>query len=138
MTCCQPVPSANAPCTSTIVGLTAVRAAAWAAGCAPAVVAATITASDRRRWRASVMAARRPARRRRGRAAERPERRAQLGHEERRLLPRREVAALRERVVVNELRIRALRPAARRRVDLVGEGAHGDRDLDAPRVEEAA
>ena len=48
------------------------------------------------------------------------------------------MAALGEPVVVDELGIRLLRPALRRLVDLVGEGAHGDRDLDAPRIEEAA
>ena len=62
---------------------------------------------------------------------------AQFGGEELRLLPGREVAAFVELVVVDQLRIRLLRPAPRRRIDLVGKGAHGDRDLDAPDVEEA-
>ena len=39
---------------------------------------------------------------------------------------------------MDELGIRLLSPALRRLVDLVGESAHGDRDLDAPHVEEAA
>jgi hypothetical protein len=46
------------------------------------------------------------------------------------------VAALVELVVMDELGIRPLCPAPRGRVDLVGEGAHGDRDLDALDVEE--
>ena len=41
-------------------------------------------------------------------------------------------------VVVDKFGIRALRPAPRSRIDLVGEGTHGNRDLDAPHVEEAA
>ena len=62
----------------------------------------------------------------------------QLGGEGHRLLPGGEVAALGKPVVVDELRIGLLGPALRRLVDLVGEGADGDRDLDAPRIEEAA
>src|SRR4051812_38558619 len=69
--------------------------------------------------------------------AQRFERRTHLGDEELRLLPGREVGALRELVVVNEFWVRFLCPAPRGRIDLVGEGAHSDRDLDAPYVEEA-
>ena len=39
---------------------------------------------------------------------------------------------------MDELGIRLLRPTLRRLVDLFGESAHGDRDLDAPHIEEAA
>ncbi len=45
------------------------------------------------------------------------------------------MAASRQLVVVDELRERPLRPAARRRIELVGEHAHGDRDGDAFDVE---
>src|SRR5437660_4425911 len=71
-------------------------------------------------------------------SAKRSERCAQLVHEELGLLPSREMAALVEPVVVNELRISPLCPAPRGGIDLVREGAHGDRDLDAPRIEEAS
>src|SRR5262245_46071024 len=60
------------------------------------------------------------------------------GHEQLRLFPRREVSAFGEPVVVDQLGIRLLSPTLRRLVDLFGESAHGDRDLDAPHVEEAA
>src|SRR5262249_1802004 len=66
------------------------------------------------------------------------ERGAHLGDEERGLLPRREVSTLGQLVVVDELRVRLLRPTARCLIELVREGAHGDRDLDAPRVEETS
>src|SRR5206468_90591 len=56
--------------------------------------------------------------------AQGPERRLDLGHEELRLLPGREVAAFVELVVVDEVGIRPLRPAPRRRVELVGKDAH--------------
>ena len=56
--------------------------------------------------------------------------------EELRLLPGREVTALVELVVVDELGIRLLRPAPRGLIELVGKGAHGDRDGDALRREE--
>src|SRR6266568_5367798 len=71
-------------------------------------------------------------------SAKRLEARAHLGDEELGLLPRREVAALGELVVVDELRIRPLRPPLRGGVDLLGKDAHGDGNLDAPGVEEAA
>src|SRR5688500_19676528 len=70
--------------------------------------------------------------------AQGPEGGAQLGAERGRLLPGGEMAALPGPVVVDQLRIGLLRPALGRLVDLVREGAHGDRDLDPPRVEEAA
>jgi hypothetical protein len=44
---------------------------------------------------------------------QRLERRAQLGREELRLLSRREVAALLDRVVIDQLGVRSLRPAPR-------------------------
>src|SRR5262245_1052423 len=69
-------------------------------------------------------------------SANRFERRAKLGAEQLRLLPRGEVSSLVEPVVVDELGKGLLRPASRRLVELVGERAHGDRDLDALDVEE--
>src|ERR1043166_6734924 len=69
---------------------------------------------------------------------QRSERRAQIGHEKLRLLPGREVAAFVVLVVENEFGIRFLSPTLWRLVDLFGESAHGDRDLDAPHIEEAA
>ena len=48
------------------------------------------------------------------------------------------MTALVELVVMDEFGIRPLCPAARGRIDFVGEGAHGDRDRDAPDVEEAS
>ena len=72
------------------------------------------------------------------RLAQRLERGPQLRREELRLLPGGEMSALRKLVVVDELGIGLLGPALRRLVDLVREGADGDRDLDAPDVEEAA
>ena len=61
--------------------------------------------------------------RRRG-SAQRPERGANLLREQLRLLPRREVAALRRSVVVDEVRIRLLVPAAGGLVELLREDAH--------------
>src|SRR3954469_12717611 len=52
------------------------------------------------------------------------------------LLPGGEVAALVEAVVVHQLRIGLLGPAARRGVDLVREDADGDRDPDVLGLEE--
>src|ERR1700693_4628511 len=68
-------------------------------------------------------------------SAQRSERRSHLGHEKRGLLPRSEVAALVELVVVDQLGIGTLRPAPRGCIDFIGEDAHGDRDLDAAGVE---
>src|SRR5271169_2530164 len=68
---------------------------------------------------------------------QRPERRSHLLNEELRLLPGGEVSALGKLVVVDQLRVRPLCPTPRGLVDLVGEGADGDRDFDAPHVEEA-
>ena len=48
-----------------------------------------------------------------------------------RLFPCGEMTALRQRVVVNELRIRLFRPAPETRIEFVREDAHGNRDLDA-------
>src|SRR3954463_10798294 len=56
--------------------------------------------------------------------------RAQLFHEELRLFPRREVPALVELVVMDEPGIRPLRPAPRRRDDVVGKNAYRNRDGD--------
>src|SRR5438132_7781632 len=69
------------------------------------------------------------------RLAERFERGPELGGEELGLLPRREVAALVELVVMDELGIGALRPAPRGRIDLVWKDAHGNRDGDVFRGE---
>src|SRR5215470_19908025 len=63
---------------------------------------------------------------------------AEFRGECRRLFPRRKMRALGEAVVVDELGIRLLSPPLRRLVDLFAESAHGDRDLDAPHIEEAA
>src|SRR5215472_11115964 len=71
-------------------------------------------------------------------AARRFERCAHLGDEKLRLFPRRKMGTLREPVVVDELGISLLSPTLRCLVNLFGEGAHGDRDLDASRVEEAS
>src|SRR5215813_2972968 len=72
------------------------------------------------------------------RFAERFERRPHLRSEELGLFPGGEVAAFGHLVVVDQLRIRPLRPTARRLIKLIREGAHGDRNLDAPGVEETA
>ena len=69
--------------------------------------------------------------------AQRSEGRAKLFAEELGLLPGREVAASVEPVVVDEVvRIRALGPAPRRLIELVGEHADGERDRDVLGVEE--
>src|SRR5262249_34153505 len=52
------------------------------------------------------------------------------------LFPGCEMATLGEPTVMNEFGIRFLCPAPRCRIDLVGEGAHRDGDLDASHVEE--
>src|SRR5829696_289064 len=66
------------------------------------------------------------------------ERRAELGREELRLFPRREVAALFDLVVVDEFRVCPLRPAPRGLVLLAGEHGHRNGNGDALGVEEAA
>src|SRR5215208_897500 len=71
-----------------------------------------------------------------GRSTQRPEGVAQLLREDLRLLPGGEVPALLDPVVVNELRIRLLRPALRSRIELVREDGDTNRDLDARDVEE--
>src|SRR5262245_18314356 len=55
---------------------------------------------------------------------------AELGGEQLRLLPGREVPALGEPVVVNQVGVGFLGPAARGGVDLVGEDAHGGGERD--------
>src|SRR4051812_31359150 len=70
--------------------------------------------------------------------AKRFERRPHLRDEGLRLFPRREVAALGKLVVVDELRVSPLGPTARGLVKLLREGADGNRDLDAPHVEETS
>src|SRR5262245_5036252 len=65
-----------------------------------------------------------------------PKAHTNLFREELRLFPRREVPALVELVVVDELRVRLLRPTPRERIELVGENADGDRDSDASDAEE--
>jgi Pyridine nucleotide-disulphide oxidoreductase, dimerisation domain len=72
------------------------------------------------------------------RLPQRLERCAHLSGEQLRLFPGGEVTAFGEPVVMDQLRVGPLGPAPRRRVELVGEDAHGDRDLDAPGVEEAS
>src|SRR3954453_17015308 len=62
--------------------------------------------------------------------AQRAEPRAQLGGVDLGLLPGGEVSAPVDLVEVDEVGVRLLGPAARRRVDLVREDAHGDRDGD--------
>src|ERR1700728_4842941 len=73
-----------------------------------------------------------------GRLAQWPERCSQLGAEEFRLLPCREVSALRDSVVVNQLGISFLGPTPRGLINLVWKGAHGNRDRDVSRIEKAA
>src|SRR5215831_19957702 len=69
--------------------------------------------------------------------AQRLERRAHLGGEQVGLFPGGEVASSVERVVVDEvLGIRALGPAPRSLIELVGEDADGKRDRDGLGVEE--
>ena len=41
-------------------------------------------------------------------------------------------------IIIDEFGIRLLGPSPRRLVDFFGESAHGDRDLDASHIEEAA
>src|SRR5215218_3339539 len=63
--------------------------------------------------------------------SQRPERRADVFCEQLRLFPGGEVAAPVVLVVVDEVGVRLLGPAPRNPVELVGEGAHADRDRDA-------
>src|SRR6185295_3333434 len=77
-------------------------------------------------------------RRRLKKLPQRFERRAYVAHEKLRLLPRSEVGAFVVLVVEHEFRIRLLSPTPWRLVDLFGESAHGDRDLYASYIEEAA
>src|SRR6476469_7512798 len=67
--------------------------------------------------------------------AQRSEARANLFTKELRLLPRCEVAAFGELVVVDELGIRPLCPAPRGWIEFVREDAHGNRDGDAFGIE---
>src|SRR6266568_5140778 len=155
MTRCQPVPSANAPWTSTIVGFAVagpvegdaplLRFAGAADDSerseAPATTARTRTARKSRTKRLSFMAKypfcyERKAGVSSG-SVHRFKRRAQIAHEERRLFPRCEVAALVVPAVEDELRIRLFRPALRRLVELLREGAHAGRDEDVLRREES-
>src|SRR3954453_14817058 len=69
--------------------------------------------------------------------AQRPEARANLFAEQLRLFPGRKVAALVELVVMDEVGIGLLRPMLRHLIELVRKDAHGYRDGDALRVEEA-
>src|SRR5215213_4627101 len=69
--------------------------------------------------------------------AQRAEARADLVAEELRLLPGREVPALVELVVVDEIGIGLLRPAPRDLIELVRKDAHGYRDGHALWVEKA-
>src|SRR5258706_3555863 len=56
---------------------------------------------------------------------------AHVGDQKLRLFKRREVSAFVLLVVINELGIRPLRPTARAQIDLVREGAYGNRDGNA-------
>src|ERR1700693_5314256 len=154
MTRCQPVPSAKAPWTSTIVGFAvagpvegdapllrfAGAAGDWARSEPPATTARTRTVRKSRTKRLSFMAKypfsyEREAGVSSG-SVHRFKRRAEVAHEELRLLPRREVAALVVPGVKDELGIRLLRPALRRLIELLREGAHAGRDGDVLRCEE--
>src|SRR5215468_12754106 len=73
-----------------------------------------------------------------GRLAKRPEARANLFGKELWLFPGREVAALVDLVVVDEVGVGPLGPAPRRLILLAGKDAYGHRDGDALGVEEAA
>src|SRR4051794_3943213 len=66
-----------------------------------------------------------------GRLPHRPESGAKLRAEELGLFPGREVPALGDPVVVNEVGVRLLRPALRSLVELLREDADSDRDLRA-------
>src|SRR4026207_269299 len=68
--------------------------------------------------------------------AQRLKRSAQVGHEKLRLFPRGEVGAFVVRTIIDEFGICLLRPTLRRLIDLFGKIAHGDRDRDAPHIEE--
>src|SRR5215217_2581483 len=68
-------------------------------------------------------------------SAKRSKARADLVDEQLRLFPGGEVPALVELVVVDQLGIGVLSPAARRLIELVGEDAHGHRDVHALGVE---
>src|SRR5215203_193548 len=72
------------------------------------------------------------------RRTKRPERGTELGGENQRLLPCREMAALVRLVVIDQLRIRPLGPASRSLILLAGKDAHGHRNGDALGVEKAA
>src|SRR6202042_2874129 len=72
-----------------------------------------------------------------GHLAQYPEGRANFLGKEHRLLPGREVPAPVELVVVDEVGVSTLGPAARGLVDLAGKYAHAGRDGDVLGVEEA-
>jgi len=69
--------------------------------------------------------------------SQRAERGTQVSHEKLRLFPRGEVGAFVVLVEEDELHICLLRPTLGCLVDLFGECADGDRDLDASHIEEA-
>src|SRR2546430_4036000 len=73
---------------------------------------------------------------RRRRSSHRPERRANLGGEQIRLLPGGEVVPPIDLVEVDEVRVGLLGPAPRRLIELPRKDAHGGRDGDALHVEE--
>src|SRR5215467_2240618 len=101
MTRLQPLASANAPWTNTTVF------------CGVCCAAATAENIIRMKKHLNMFV---PLQRK---SAKRFGARAHLGHKEAGLLPRREVTALFQLVVMNELRIRLLRPAPRGCVDFV-------------------
>src|SRR5215471_5444944 len=137
---CQPLASAKAPWTSTIVGFPVFCAPGdWAPRVPPTRTPRTRAKSESRRKRAFLMtrapflcaiAPSRPL------LSQGLEGRAELRDEDLRLLPRGEVTALCDLVVVDELRVGLLRPALRRLVELVRISRHGDGDRDALRGEE--
>src|ERR1700726_220944 len=69
------------------------------------------------------------------RIAERAKAGSKLFNKQSWLFPGREVTALAELVIVDQLGIGALGPAPRSRIEFVREDAHGDRDGDAFRIE---
>src|SRR5438128_12549069 len=71
------------------------------------------------------------------RGSQRPEGGTNLGGEEFRLLPGREVVALVDFVEVDEVGVGLLGPTPRRLIKLSREDAHGSRNRDALDVEEA-
>src|SRR5205823_3225650 len=105
------------------------------ATCAAAIVIAAVLRKRRRSWSMSLATSSRSS----GgclRASEGTEGGTELGRKEFRLLPRREVTAFIEPVVVDELGIGFLRPTPRGLIQLLWKSTHGSRDGDVLRGEE--